>query len=259
MSARQRGAWLARPATAGPRHAALHPAPRSRPPTTPLRPDGARGVHSDAEPRVPIVPPRLSERASRRTILRTRARAASAGRSSRASAARGPGVRRPRGRPAPCALRTGGHSVGSRLRRRGRPLLPARSLFIYFFDVRNDAGYLFIYLFFPHRKTATMPNRGTGRRGPMISVSVTFFGVFDHWSSCPVDGRQSDFVPLGAGAVRGADSAPWGAAPCTAGCRAASLCCSHSMPATPSLPGVANQRCPQTSAGSRVARLGLAL
>lgn len=198
MSARQRGAWRAPPAMAGPHHAALHPArAHRRHPFVLTEPAGCI--------RTPIVPPRLSERASRRTILRTRARAASAGRSSRASAARGPACGGPEaGHPPPPRRPLHRRSL------RGQPTETTRSstasrsvLFIYFFDLRKDAGYLFIYLFFPHRKTATMPNRGTGRRGPMISVSVTFFGVFDHWSSCPVDGRQSDFVPLGAGAVRG--------------------------------------------------------
>lgn len=35
------------------RPASRSPAPRSRPPTTPLRPDGARGVHSDADRAAP--------------------------------------------------------------------------------------------------------------------------------------------------------------------------------------------------------------
>lgn len=195
------GAWRAPPAMAGPHHAALHPARahRRRPfvltePAGCIRtPSPVSGSCRPASRRGPAVGPSCEHGPGR--LLRGVPPEPAPREARRAAAPRpaGPPPRPPHRR-----------SLCGQPTETTRSSTASRSvLFIYFFDLRKDAGYLFIYLFFPHRKTATMPNRETGRRGPMISVSVTFFGVFDHWSSCPVDGRQSDFVPLGAGAVRG--------------------------------------------------------
>lgn len=89
-----------------------------------------------------------------------------------------------------------------------------------------------------------MPNTETGRREPMFSFLSLCLASLAIGPPVPWKAVAQSLSPWVA-VTWGAGEHPVGGCPVHAGCQAANLLRSRSMPAAPSLSGVANQTCPQ--------------